>query len=170
LFPNVLREKLNGPFKDYVPEWYGNVGLTILKTMVINAIMPLINIVKGFAIPMIKQKLDSKFTDDIYKTKCTSMAKYRAIYGGTDYLIHFKYSDALNITYITCMYGIGIPVLFPVAAMNLGLTLISERIATAYYVKLPPAMDDTMTKNTLRLLKLAPIMLLFNSYWMVGNK
>jgi len=31
-------------------------------------------------------------------------------------------------------------------------------------------MDDTMTKNTLRLLKLAPIMLLMNGYWMISNK
>merc|ERR1712086_16645 len=47
---------------------------------------------------------------------------------------------------------------------------MSERITTAYYVRQPPAMDDTMTKNALRLLKLAPIILLFNSYWMIGNK
>jgi hypothetical protein len=37
-------------------------------------------------------------------------------------------------------------------------------------VRQPPAMDDTMTKNTLRLLKLAPIMLLMNGYWMISNK
>jgi len=98
------------------------------------------------------------------------MAKYRNVYGGDEYLIHFKYSDALNITYITAMYGMGIPLLFPIAAMNLGLTLMGERISTAYYVRQPPAMDDTMTRNTLRLLKLAPIILLCNGYWMVGNR
>lgn len=69
LFPNVLREHMHGPFTDYVPDWYGNVGLIILKTMVINAFMPLINIVKGWAVPAIKQKLDNKFSGDIYKTK-----------------------------------------------------------------------------------------------------
>jgi hypothetical protein len=98
------------------------------------------------------------------------MAKYKAAYGGEEYLIHFKYSDALNITYITMMYGMGIPLLFPVAFVNLALTLYGERFACAYVVRQPPAMDDTMTKNTLRLLKLAPIILLMNGYWMVSNR
>jgi len=31
-------------------------------------------------------------------------------------------------------------------------------------------MDDTMTKNALRLLKLAPIFMLLNGYWMVSNQ
>jgi len=98
------------------------------------------------------------------------MAKYRAIYGGGEYLIHFKYSDALNITYVTCMYGIGIPLLFPVAALNLSLTLMGECLTTAFYASQPPAIHDTLTKIGLILLKLAPIILLFNSYWMIGNK
>ena len=106
----------------------------------------------------------------MYVTRSTSMAKYKAIYGGEEYLIHFKYSDALNITYITMMYGMGIPLLFPVASLNLALTLYGERFACAFVVRQPPAMDDTMTKNTLRLLKLAPIILLMNGYWMISNK
>ena len=94
--------------------------------------MPIVNTVKGFAIPIIKQKLDSKFTDDPYKTKCTSLAKYRAVYGGEEYLIHFKYSDVLVIIYVACTYGIGIPLLFPVASLAIAITWVNERIQTAY--------------------------------------
>ena len=132
--------------------------------------MPVVNTVKGFVVPIIKQKIDSKFTDDPYLTKSTSMAKYKAIYGGEEYLIHFKYSDILVIVYVACMYGVGIPLLFPVASIALYITYINERIQTAYQVKLPPAMDDTMTQNALGLLKIAPIILLVNGYWMLSNK
>jgi integral membrane sensor domain MASE1 len=31
-------------------------------------------------------------------------------------------------------------------------------------------MDDTMTKNAMGLLKIAPIMLLVNGYWMLSNR
>jgi len=31
-------------------------------------------------------------------------------------------------------------------------------------------MDDTMTKNAMGLLKIAPILLLVNGYWMLSNK
>jgi hypothetical protein len=97
--------------------------------------MPIINSVKGFVVPIIKQKIDSGFTDDPYKTRCTSLAKYKANYGGAEYLIHFKYSDVLVIVYVACLYGIGIPLLFPIASLALGVTWVNERIQTAYQVK-----------------------------------
>ena len=96
--------------------------------MVINAIMPIVNAVKGFAVPIIKQKIDSKFTDNPYVTRSTTLAKYRSVYGGEEYLIHFKYSDALVIVYVSCMYGVGVPLLFPVGAINLAITWVSERV------------------------------------------
>ena len=49
-----MKNALNGPFSDYVPDWYGDVGLKILQTMVINAIMPIVGVVKGIVVPKIK--------------------------------------------------------------------------------------------------------------------
>ena len=123
-----MKKFFNGPFKDYTPDWYIDVGLVVLQTMVINAIMPVVNAVKGFVVPIIKQKIDSKNTNNPYVTRCTSLAKYRSVYGGEEYLIHFKYSDMLVIVYVSCMYGLGIPLLFPIGALNLGITWISERV------------------------------------------
>jgi len=47
------------------------------------------------------------------------MVKYKEYQSGMDYMIHFKYSDALVITFLTMMYGIGIPIIFPIAAFTL---------------------------------------------------
>lgn len=52
--PDSMKDALNGPFSDYVPDWYGDVGLKILQTMVINAIMPIVGVVKGVVVPRIK--------------------------------------------------------------------------------------------------------------------
>jgi len=46
------------------------------------------------------------------------MAGYRDLYSGPDYVIHFKYSGILNTMYITMMYGLGMPLLFPIAAFT----------------------------------------------------
>jgi len=61
---------------------------------------------------------ERKIKLDPYNTRFTSMAKYNDTYGGKDYVIHAKYSNVLNITYITMMYGLGMPILFPIAAFN----------------------------------------------------
>ena len=87
--------------------------------MSINAIIPFVNLAVGFIIPLLKRYWDSKFTMDKYTTRSTSMFQYKVIYSGVDYMIHFKYSDALNVTFLTMMYGIGIPIIFPIAAFTL---------------------------------------------------
>jgi hypothetical protein len=37
-------------------------------------------------------------------------------------------------------------------------------------MRLPPSMDDTLLKNFNDKIKLAPLMLLFNGYWMLSNE
>jgi len=138
--------------------------------MFITVFLPFVGVGVGIVVPWLKQQLDSKFTGDKYVTKQFSMSRYKLIYGGPEYLIHFKYSEFLNITYITMMYGIGIPLLFPIAALALFNAYISERILLAYAVRLPPAMDNVLTKNAMSMVKMAPLFLLCNGFWMVDNK
>lgn len=64
------------------------------------------------------------------------------IYNGSEYLIHFKYSNIFNVLFVTCFYGVGMPLLFPIAAFNMMNLYICERIFVARYVKLPPNLDD----------------------------
>ena len=138
--------------------------------MLINSILPYVGLVTGFLIPKLKRLLDNKFSGSPYKTKKTAMAAYKDLYSGAEYVIHFKYSGVLNIVYITMMYGMGMPILFVLAAFNFFNQWICERIIVAYQMKLPPALDDKLTINCIKMLKLAPIMLLFNGYWMISNR
>jgi len=98
------------------------------------------------------------------------MAQYKDLYSGSEYVIHFKYSGVLNIVYITMMYGIGMPILFPLAAFNFFNQWVCERLIVAYQMRLPPALDDKLTLNCISMLKFAPLVLLFNSYWMITNR
>ena len=47
------------------------------------------------------------------------MANFKKVYCGGDYVIHFKYSGVLNVVYVTMFYGMGMPILFPIAGINL---------------------------------------------------
>jgi len=107
---------------------------------------------------------------DKYKTKKQGMQLYRDVYSGPDYVIHFKYSGVVCTVYIAMMYGMGMPLLFPIAAFNIFNQLITERIAVAYIAKLPPALDSKLTDNCISILRWAPMLLLFNGYWMVSNQ
>lgn len=97
------------------------------------------------------------------------MSQYLDVYSGNDYTIHFKYSAILNIVFVTMMYGVGMPLLFPLAAFNFFNQWLTERLTVAYVVRLPAQLDDQLTTNCIRVLKFSPILLLCNGFWMVSN-
>ena len=167
--PSEITQYFKGPFYDYMPRWYSEVGMKIVQTMMINSILPYVTLTVGFAIPALKRALDNKFSGDIYKTKKTSMALYKALYSGANYVIHFKYSGLLNITFITMMYGVGMPILFPLAAFNFFNQWLCERIIVSYQVQQPPIMDDKLTVNCVEMMYFSPLFLLINGYWMLSN-
>jgi hypothetical protein len=76
----------------------------------------------------------------------------------------------LNIVFITMMYGMGMPLLFPLAAFNFFNQWVCERIIVAHQMRLPPALDDRLTNNCLGMFKFAPLLLIFNGYWMLSNR
>ena len=47
------------------------------------------------------------------------MIKYQNLYSGGHFPIHLRFSEALNIVFMAMMYGIGMPVMFPMAALTL---------------------------------------------------
>ena len=92
------------------------------------------------------------------------------LYCGPNYIIHFKFSSIINITYITMMYGAGLPILFPIAALSYFVIYCQERYVIAYIYQIPPALDDLLTKNMLKIVSFSPILFLLNGFWMLSNK
>ena len=98
------------------------------------------------------------------------MAAYKELYFGPDYIIHFKCSGVINVVWVTMFYGFGLPLLFPIAALNFFNQYICERITAAYQVRVPPALDDKLINFVLGKLKWAPLIFLMNGYWMLSNQ
>jgi hypothetical protein len=67
------------------------------------------------------------------------------------------------------MYGMGLPVLFPIAAVSIFVQMNIERYNLAYIYKLPPALDEKLTHNAINALKWAQVLFCFNSYWFLSN-
>ena len=76
----------------------------------------------------VKVIIDTGYTLDVYETKKTTMQNYKAVYSGPEFMIQFKYADVLNITYTAMLYGVGMPVLWPLAALAVANQRLCERI------------------------------------------
>lgn len=75
----------------------------------------------------------------------------------------------LTVTFVSLMYGMGLPILFPIAAFNYFNQWVCERIIVAYYMKLPPAIDNKLSKTFINIVKFSPTFFLLNGFWMLDN-
>ena len=137
-----IGQVLDGQFRDYSPNWYTLVGNNIVQTMFINAFMPIISESIVIATGSIFRCIDRGCTRDIYKTRQSQIYSYIDLYVGPDHVIHFKYSQLLNVTFVTMMYGLGMPILFPIAGVSYLVFWLVERYQIAYTYPMPPALDD----------------------------
>jgi hypothetical protein len=165
----ILPSILTGQWYDYVPGWYATVGYTIVYTMIINVVMPFVALGMAWGMPFVFRLMDVGCSMNPYDTKKTSMAQFKQTWSGQDYIIHFKFANVLNVYYVTLMYGMGLPILFPLAAINFFFQWACERIIVAYYMKQPPALDDKLIKNCLDKMQWGPLLFLVNGYWMLSN-
>lgn len=83
--------------------------------------------------------------------------------------MHFKYAAILTTVFVTLMYGYAIPMLFPIAAFTFLNYYIVDKLLITYYYQKPPVYDDKLNTATLRLMKYAPLFMMFFGYWCMGN-
>lgn len=83
--------------------------------------------------------------------------------------IHYRYSLILNIVFVTFIYGLALPILFPIAFFSMVNIYVAERIQLAYYFKQPPLYDDRLSKRALTQLQFAPAFMMTLGYWFLSN-
>lgn len=71
--PKKFWKIFNGPFYDYMPQWYIDVGLKIITTYTVQGIMPYINLVKESVIARLKIRVDQKFSGNPFKSKTVTI-------------------------------------------------------------------------------------------------
>lgn len=92
------------------------------------------------------------------------------MYSGEEYYLHYKYSSILNITFVTFMYGAGIPILFPVAFISLLVLFIVEKTCLFYVYKQPPMYDEKLNNSVVYTLTYVPYFFLGSAFWIISNK
>jgi len=67
------------------------------------------------------------------------------------------------------MYGVGLPILFPIAAISFLTLYLVEKTMVYYSYRQPPMYDEKLNNNVLRILTYAPILFLAFGFWMLSN-
>ena len=114
--------------------------------------------------------LDRGCSRSPYDTKSTSIQSFIDVYAGPLYYMHFKYSSILTVTFVTFMYGFGIPIMFPIACASMIVLYFVGKTMLFYAYRVPPMYDERLSQNVLRYLQFAPLFFCFFGYWMISNE
>mmetsp|Transcript_1031 Transcript_1031/g.1315 ORF Transcript_1031/g.1315 Transcript_1031/m.1315 type:complete len:202 (+) Transcript_1031:1713-2318(+) len=139
--------------------------------MLVNSIYCWIDLGIGFGMKCLFRVMDRRACCWWRKktTKKLTIQQYVNLYSGPNHAMHFKYSMIMVVTFVTFMYGLAIPMLFPLAVFTYLNQYICERLTLAYFYQQPPSYDDKLNKAALMILKWPPLFMCFFGYWCLGN-
>ena len=143
--------------------------------MFTNAIFPLIEFGMYFGMRFIPRWMDRGYKCSAKSqydppTKATTVMSYVDLYAGPEFEMHFKYSAILNITFVTFMFGLGLPMLFPYALLAMLILWVSEKAMFFYSYRLPPMYDVSLGKNVINKMRAAPIFMVLFGYWFFSSR
>ena len=155
---------------DFNSQWFNDIGTTLVGAMMFNVYWPVVEFFVFFGMRSTFRFMDRGFSFDKTKTKKTTLQQYIELYSGPVFFIHYKYSSILNIAFVTMMYGMGLPVLFPIAAISMLVLYCMEKMMLHYSYRQPPSYDESLNKNALAILTWAPVLFLAFGYWMLSSR
>lgn len=135
--------------------------------MFIAAIFPAIEFSYSYPLKYLFRRLDRG--KDSKTTKKVTIQQYVNLHAGPDHLLHFKYSSVMNITFVTFMYGLALPLLFPIAMLAFIVLYTTERLTITYFYRKPPMYDEKMNEAAIGILKWAPFFMMLFGFWQMGN-
>ena len=127
-------------------EWYFKVGSLFTQTLFIVGMSPVAEQCVFHMLRKKKQMKDCTYffapaADAIVETKAKTVQQFVNIYSGPEMLLHFRYANICVTVFMTMIYGFGIPLLFPIALLNLCVQFTMDRVLTVYIYQKPPLFD-----------------------------
>ena len=111
---------IGGSLREFNRTWFKLIGNTIIGTMIISCILPIIEVLVDALVSCFERMLDRGCCPkDKYVTQKTGIQEYIELYSGEEHSIHYGFSSLLVTIMVTFTFGFGIPILFPVAALSL---------------------------------------------------
>jgi hypothetical protein len=125
--------------------WYAKSGDTIVETMYLQAYVPVVEFFSSFLVIKLVRLIDRGWSSDVDKTRLPTVDLYLQVHSGPNFDVEGQYSNMLLQISIALFFGIGMPILYPIAVLALIFQYVIDRLMVAYFYCEPPAYDDRMT-------------------------
>jgi len=158
-----------GQFRDLPPTWYEHVGATLLSTMCINILtVPTIKAI-FVLFKKIARCYDRRCGTDERITRKKVQTKYEDLYTGPEFIIDFRYSQILTLTFVCFLYSGGMPLLYLTSLLQLAITYFFDKFFLLRVSRLPKNYDENLEQVVRPTMYVALVAHLMFAIFMFGN-
>jgi len=161
---------LGGTYNDFGEEWYENIGVPIILTMIINMISPHISTVAQWLMKRYKQWADRSCSKDRSITKMVTQDDLEKMYTGPEFLLYLRYAQILNTLFVSLLFSSGMPLLVPICFLTFFSYYWVDKIMLLRFFSLPPRVDATLALAVGNVLQFSALLHLMFGMWMFSNE
>ena len=145
-----------GAFPDFTDTWYEIVGVQILTTVMINAVLPLLPLLMSVLLRCIAP----------LRARCAStQPQLNDLYTGAQFSLSPRYGMLQTCAFTCFLYSSGMPILVLVAAVTFLVTYAIDRVQLLRLSVLPPQYDEKLALSVLKAFKYCIVLHLLFGCW-----
>lgn len=161
----------SGSYDDFGTDWYLDIGVTLMLTMIINAFSPHASTIGMMFFQGVKICKDRKGC--IHKKEITSkfsQTDLDSLYAGPEFELEMRYASLLMTVFVTLTYGAGLPLLYPICFLSFVVYYMVDKWLFLRFYSKPPQMSGKLADFAANVLPYAIFLHVSFAMWMFSNE
>lgn len=125
-----------GIYYDINSRWYTDVGANLVYSYIFVVVWPLIEWFYTMLLATLFVLIDGNCScAEEVASRSHSVTEYVSIHSGPEFDIWNKYAAVISMVTVAFMWGISMPIYFPLCALGLMILYVTDRLRMAYVYK-----------------------------------
>ena len=160
----------DGPYNDFTPAWYGNVGFILMTTFIVATFAPLLlSLLKYYIIwPCLRLYHYSR----VRKMTSKSMVMQQELNKleiGPEVKITLHTAQLLSYIFFAMTFASGLPLMLPLITLSFIMYFNVDKLLLLRFNVKPPYMGDGSIRTVIALLPYAAVVRMAVACWIFGN-
>lgn len=124
----IFTEDPFGNYDDLTPNWYVTVGYSVIFAYILKVVTLIGFTFLRFFVPWMRRCCDRGCTNDVSKTKKSTLGDYINLYIGPIFDIDNSYTEILKTLFVMATFGTMMPIIYVISLIHITLLFIRDKI------------------------------------------
>ena len=165
---NAVLQKIFGytsvSTSEFSSSWFSSIGTTIILVQIQDIVVSKAIVMYDLFVLKFKQ-----YMARTRKGYVLSQEELNKIYMGLEFEMPFRYAQLLSTIFVTFTFGIGIPLLYPIACATMLFAYFLDKFIFVSYSLTPERLNATLSHSVAQILPFALVIHLGMSIWVLSN-